>query len=69
MAAIVTAPAKTGRLPGSRAERTRETENRILAAALDSFGTAGYDATSLDALAAGLGLFVACKFSGRRRDV
>ncbi|NCY15997.1 MAG: TetR family transcriptional regulator [Actinobacteria bacterium] len=42
--------------PGSRAQRTRETENRILAAALDSFGTAGYDATSLDALAAGLGL-------------
>jgi len=42
--------------PGSRAERTRETENRILAAALDSFGTAGYDATSLDTLAAGLGL-------------
>jgi TetR/AcrR family transcriptional regulator len=42
--------------PGSRAQRTRETESRILAAALDSFGTAGYDATSLDNLAAGLGL-------------
>ncbi len=56
MAATVTAPAKPDRLPGSRAERTRETENRILAAALDSFGTAGYDATSLEALAAGLGL-------------
>ena len=56
MAATVTAPAKPDRLPGTRAERTRETENRILAAALDSFGTAGYDATSLDALAAGLGL-------------
>ena len=56
MAATVTAPAKPDRLPGTRAERTRETENRILAAALDSFGTAGYDATSLDTLAAGLGL-------------
>lgn len=56
MAATVTAPAKPDHLPGTRAERTRETENRILAAALDSFGTAGYDATSLDALAAGLGL-------------
>ena len=60
MAATVTVPRKgspsVGSPAGSRAQRTRETENRILAAALESFGTAGYDATSLDALAAGLGL-------------
>ncbi len=49
-------PVSGAATPGTRAERTRETENRILAAALDSFGTAGYDATSLDTLAAGLGL-------------
>ncbi|HEX2850377.1 MAG TPA: TetR/AcrR family transcriptional regulator [Acidimicrobiales bacterium] len=32
------------------------TRDRILDAALDSFGTKGYDATSLDALALGLGI-------------
>ncbi len=32
------------------------TRDRILDAALESFGTRGYDATSLDALAGGLGL-------------
>ena len=32
------------------------TADRILDAALESFGTRGYDATSLDALAAGLGI-------------
>ncbi|MGH9158315.1 MAG: TetR/AcrR family transcriptional regulator [Acidimicrobiales bacterium] len=32
------------------------TRNRVLAAALSSFGGRGYEATSLDALAAGLGL-------------
>ncbi|MBU6329082.1 MAG: TetR/AcrR family transcriptional regulator, partial [Acidobacteria bacterium] len=51
-----TGPHRPPATPRTRAERTRETENRILAAALDSFGTAGYEATSLDALAAGLGL-------------
>lgn len=56
MAAPVTLAGKGSLVTGSRAERTRETENRILGAALDSFGTAGYDATSLDVLAAGLGL-------------
>lgn len=61
MAATVTSPRKASRAraatpPGSRAARTRVTEGRILTAALDSFGTAGYDATSLDDLAAGLGL-------------
>jgi AcrR family transcriptional regulator len=56
VAAPVTLAGKGSLVTGSRAERTRETENRILGAALDSFGTAGYDATSLDVLAAGLGL-------------
>ncbi len=56
MAAPLTLAGTGSLVSGSRAERTRETENRILGAALDSFGTAGYDATSLDALAAGLGL-------------
>ncbi len=56
MAAPLTLAGKGSLVTGSRAERTRETENRILGAALDSFGTSGYDATSLDALAAGLGL-------------
>ena len=41
---------------GTRAERTRATEDRILAVALDSFGTRGFEATSLDDLAAGLGI-------------
>src|SRR3954465_1020012 len=33
-----------------------ETKERILDAALDSFGTRGYDGTSLDAVAGGLGV-------------
>ena len=54
-------PRRTGRgagptRTGTRAERTRATEDRILASALDSFGTRGFDATSLDDLAAGLGI-------------
>ena len=40
----------------TRAQRTRETEDRILAVALDSFGTRGFEATSLDDLAAALGI-------------
>lgn len=40
----------------TRAERTRQTEDRILALALESFGTRGFEATSLDDLAAGLGI-------------
>jgi len=51
-AAIGTAARK----PGKRAERTRATEDRILSEALNSFGTAGFDATSLDQLAAELGV-------------
>ena len=35
---------------------TTTTGERILAAAVESFGTSGYEATSLDALAKGLGL-------------
>lgn len=46
-------PAKRG---GARAARARETDERILAAALSSFGTKGFDATSLDQLAAELGV-------------
>lgn len=50
-------PARRGRgRSGTRAERTRETEDRILTLALDSFGTRGYEVTSLDELAAGLGI-------------
>ena len=41
---------------GPRAERTRATEDRILAVALESFGTRGFEATSLDGLAAELGI-------------
>jgi AcrR family transcriptional regulator len=41
---------------GTRAARARETDERILGAALISFGTKGYDATSLDALAGELGV-------------
>lgn len=41
---------------GSRAERARVTDDRIVAAALQSFGTRGYEATSLDQLAAELGV-------------
>lgn len=36
--------------------RASTTGDRVLGAALESFGTRGYEATSLDALAAGLGL-------------
>ena len=46
----------TAAIPGTRAARTRATEQRILTAALESFGTSGFDATSLDDLAARLGL-------------
>ncbi len=42
--------------PGGRAARGRETDDRILAAALQSFGTKGYEATSLDQLAGELGV-------------
>jgi AcrR family transcriptional regulator len=45
-----TAPRRT------RAQRSRETDDRILTAALQSFGTRGYEATSLDQLAAELGV-------------
>ncbi len=48
-----------GRAPGAigaRALKARETDDRILSAALQSFGTKGYDATSLDALAGELGV-------------
>jgi AcrR family transcriptional regulator len=41
---------------GRRAQRSKITDDRILAAALQSFGTRGYDATSLDHLAAELGV-------------
>jgi TetR/AcrR family transcriptional regulator len=44
------------RATGARAIRARETDDRILSAALQSFGTKGYDATSLDALAGELGV-------------
>jgi len=40
----------------SRADRARETDERILIAALQSFGTTGYEASSLDRLAAELGI-------------
>jgi AcrR family transcriptional regulator len=45
-----TAPRRT------RAQRARDTDERILTAALQSFGTKGYEATSLDQLAAELGI-------------
>ena len=48
--------ARGSRGSGPRAQRTRETEDRILAVALDAFGTRGFDATSLDDLAAELGI-------------
>lgn len=51
MALAVTSPPK-----GSRAARTRATEDRILAVALESFGTKGFDSVSLDDLAAELGI-------------
>jgi len=41
---------------GARAAKARATDERILSAALQSFGTRGYDATSLDALAGELGV-------------
>ena len=40
----------------SRATAAKETQERILDAALASFGSKGYEATSLDALANGLGI-------------
>jgi AcrR family transcriptional regulator len=46
-------PMKPG---GARAARARATEARILGAALQSFGTRGYEATSLDQVAAELGV-------------
>ena len=51
MAAVVTSPPT-----GSRAARTRATEDRILSVALESFGTKGFDSVSLDDLAADLGI-------------
>jgi AcrR family transcriptional regulator len=45
-----TAPRRT------RAQRSRDTDDRILTAALQSFGTKGYEATSLDQLATELGV-------------
>ena len=51
MALAVTSPTK-----GTRAARTRATEDRILAVALDSFGTKGFDSVSLDDLASELGI-------------
>jgi len=39
---------------GSRAERTKATEDKILSVALESFGTKGFDSVSLDDLAAEL---------------
>lgn len=67
MAAILTSPRKGSRalgapgpsgagVKGSRAARTRQTEDRILAVALEAFGTRGYDSVSLDDLAAELGV-------------
>jgi AcrR family transcriptional regulator len=41
---------------GARAARTRETEDRILTAALQSFGGPGFEATSLDQIATELGV-------------
>jgi AcrR family transcriptional regulator len=51
---VATATKATGR--GPRAARTRETEDRILTAALQSFGGRGFEATSLDQVAAELGV-------------
>jgi TetR/AcrR family transcriptional regulator len=48
--------ARSGRGGGVRAAKARETDERILAAALQSFGTTGYEATSLDHLAGELGI-------------
>ncbi len=44
------------RAGGARAARTRETEDRILVAALQSFGGRGFEATSLDQVATELGV-------------
>ena len=44
------------RAGGARAARTRETEDRILTAALQSFGGKGFEATSLDQVATELGV-------------
>jgi len=51
MALAVPSPPK-----GSRAARTRATEDRILTVALEFFGTKGFDSVSLDDLAADLGI-------------
>ena len=51
MALALTSPPK-----GSRAARTRATEDRILSVALESFGLKGFDSVSLDDLAADLGI-------------
>ena len=56
MTATASRPRKGSRPESTRAQRTRETEDRILAVALDSFGTRGFEATSLDDLAAALGI-------------
>jgi AcrR family transcriptional regulator len=47
---------ETVRSAGRTTGRGAETRERILDAALESFGTIGYDGTSLDDLAAGLGI-------------
>ena len=51
MALALTSPPK-----GSRAARTRATEDRILTVARESFGLKGFDSVSLDDLAADLGI-------------
>lgn len=66
MASRTTTPATTPAAPRTRAGRPRRTDGaadddrttreRVLDAALSSFGTDGYDATSLDDLAAELGV-------------
>ena len=55
-ARLETSPTDRSRAPGRRAARARDTDERILSAALQSFGTKGYDATSLDQLAGELGV-------------
>jgi AcrR family transcriptional regulator len=45
-----------GEVEGSRAAKARATDERLLAAAMQSFGTKGFEATSLDQLAGELGI-------------
>jgi TetR/AcrR family transcriptional regulator len=53
LVATTVEPARAG---GTRAAKARDTDDRILAAALQSFGTRGFEATSLDQLANELGV-------------